>query len=192
DNLDEFTLLESLDSGKPLDVAEGEIKRGIKYLEYYAGLSRSIEGKQLPYDSDALIYTRREPYGVVGQITPWNFPFVMVAYKVGPALATGNTTVLKPAEQTPLTALRFAQEAQKVAPDGVVNVVPGFGHEGGDALTSHSDVRKIAFTGSTEVGKTIMRNASDRAAPETLELGGKSPFIVFPDADIDVAVESVA
>lgn len=192
DNLEEFRLLESLDSGKPLDVAEGEIKRGIEYLEYYAGLSRSIEGKQLPYDSDALIYTRREPYGVVGQITPWNFPFVMVAYKVGPALATGNATVLKPAEQTPLTALRFAQEAQAVAPDGVVNVVPGFGSEAGDALTSHSDVRKIAFTGSTEVGQTIMRNAADRAAPVTLELGGKSPFIIFPDADIDAAVESVA
>lgn len=192
DNLDEFALLESLDSGKPLDVAEGEIKRGIKYLEYYAGLSRSIEGKQLPYDSDALIYTRREPYGVVGQIIPWNFPFVMVAYKVGPALATGNTTVLKPAEQTSLTALRFAKEAQEVVPDGVINVVTGYGSEVGEPLTSHNEVRKIAFTGSTKVGQSIMRNAANRAAPVTLELGGKSPFIVFPDADIDVAVESVA
>jgi len=192
ENLDEFALLESLDSGKPLDVAEGEIKRGIKYLEYYAGLTRSIEGKQLPYDADSHIYTRREPYGVVGQIIPWNFPFVMVAYKVGPALATGNATVLKPASETPLTALRFAQVAREVAPDGVINVVPGFGSESGDALTSHSEVRKIAFTGSTEVGREIMRNAADRAAPVTLELGGKSPFIVFPDADIDTAVEAVA
>lgn len=192
ENIEEFTLLESLDSGKPLDVARGEIERGIKYLEYYAGATRSIEGEQLPYDSDALIYTRREPYGVVGQITPWNFPFVMVAYKVGPALATGNTTILKPAEQTPLTALRFAKVAQDVVPDGVINVVPGFGEEAGEALTSHPEVRKIAFTGSTEVGKQIMRNAANRAAPVTLELGGKSPFIVFPDADIDTAVEAVA
>lgn len=191
-NIEEFTLLESLDTGKPLDVAKGEIERGIKYMEYYAGVTRSIEGTQLPYDSDALIYTRREPYGVVGQIVPWNFPFVMVAYKVGPALATGNTTILKPAEQTPLTALRFAQEAQHVVPDGVVNVIPGFGEEAGEALTSHRNVRKIAFTGSTEVGHEIMRNAANRAAPVTLELGGKSPFIVFPDADIDTAVEAIA
>lgn len=129
---------------------------------------------------------------MVGQIIPWNFPFVMVAYKVGPALATGNTTILKPAEQTPLTALRFAQEAQDVVPDGVVNVVPGFGDEAGDALASHQKVRKVAFTGSTDIGKEIMRNAANRAAPVTLELGGKSPFIVFPDADIDTAVEAVA
>lgn len=192
ENIDEFTLLESLDTGKPLDVARGEIERGIKYLEYYAGITRSIEGTQLPYDSDAHIYTRREPYGIVGQIIPWNFPFVMVAYKVGPALATGNTTILKPAEQTPLTALRFAQEAQDVVPDGVVNVVPGFGDEAGEAITSHQEVRKIAFTGSTAVGQQIMRNAANRAAPVTLELGGKSPFIVLPDADIDTAVEAVA
>lgn len=192
DNIEEFSLLESLDSGKPLEVARGEIERGVKYLEYYAGVTRSIEGKQLPYDADAHIYTRREPYGVVGQIVPWNFPFVMVAYKVGPALATGNTTILKPAAQTPLTALRFAQEAQHVVPDGVINIVPGFGEEAGEALTSHRDVRKIAFTGSTEVGHAIMRNAANRAAPVTLELGGKSPFIVFPDADIEKAVEAVA
>lgn len=192
DNIEEFTLLESLDSGKPLSVARGEIQRGIKYLEYYAGVTRSLEGTQLPYDSDALIYTRREPYGIVGQIVPWNFPFVMVAYKVGPALATGNTTILKPAEQTPLTALRFAQEAQEVVPDGVINVVTGFGDEAGQAITSHREVRKVAFTGSTKVGQEIMRNAANRAAPVTLELGGKSPFIVFPDADIDVAVEAVA
>lgn len=192
ENIDEFTLLESLDSGKPLNVAKGEIERGIKYLEYYAGVTRSIEGTQLPYDSDAHIYTRREPYGIVGQIIPWNFPFVMVAYKVGPALATGNTTILKPAEQTPLTALRFAQVAQEVVPDGVINVVPGYGEEAGDALTSHREVRKVAFTGSTEVGQQIMRNAANRTAPVTLELGGKSPFIVFPDADIETAVESVA
>ncbi|PSP86529.1 betaine-aldehyde dehydrogenase [Halobacteriales archaeon QS_1_68_17] len=191
-NNDEFTLLESLDSGKPLDVAQGEIERAISYFEYYAGLCRSIEGKQFPYDADALIYTRREPYGVVGQIIPWNFPFVMVSYKLGPALATGNTVVLKPAEQTPLTALRFARELQEVVPDGVVNVVSGFGEEAGDPLTSHQEVRKVAFTGSTEVGHQIMRNAANRTAPVTLELGGKSPFIVFPDADIDVAVESVA
>jgi aldehyde dehydrogenase (NAD+) len=192
DNIEEFTLLESLDSGKPLGVARGEIERGIKYLEYFAGVTRSIEGTQLPYDADAHIYTRREPYGVVGQIVPWNFPFVMVCYKVGPALATGNTTVLKPAEQTPLTALRFAKVAQDVVPDGVINIVPGFGDEAGEALTSHSDVRKISFTGSTKVGQKIMRNAANRAAPVTLELGGKSPFIVFPDADIDAAVDAVA
>lgn len=192
DNIEEFTLLESLDSGKPLDVAHGEIERGIKYLEYYAGATRTIEGKQLPYDSDALIYTRREPYGVVGQVVPWNYPFVMITYKLGPALATGNTTILKPAEQTSLTALRFAQETQDVVPDGVINVVPGFGSEAGAALTAHPDVQKVAFTGSTEVGKEIMRTAANRAAPVTLELGGKSPFIVFPDADIETAVEAVA
>ncbi|MFB6185110.1 MAG: aldehyde dehydrogenase [Haloarculaceae archaeon] len=192
DNVEEFTLLESLDSGKPLDVARGEVERAIEYLDYYAGACRSIEGKQFPYDSDALIYTRREPYGVVGAIIPWNFPLVMVAYKLGPALATGNTIVLKPAEQTPLTALRLAREARDVVPDGVVNVVTGFGAEAGEPLTTHPEVRKLAFTGETTTGHAIMKNAAERAVPVTLELGGKSPFIVFPDGDLDVAVESVA
>ncbi|MDG5774845.1 aldehyde dehydrogenase family protein [Haloarculaceae archaeon H-GB2-1] len=192
DNVEEFTLLESLDSGKPLDVARGEVERAAEFLDYYAGVCRSIEGKQLPYDSDALIYTRREPYGVVGQIIPWNFPLVMVAYKLGPALATGNTVVMKPAEQTPLTALRLAREAQDVVPDGVFNVVTGFGEEAGQPLTEHPEVRKLAFTGETTTGHAIMKSAAERAVPVTLELGGKSPFIVFPDGDLDVAVESVA
>jgi aldehyde dehydrogenase (NAD+) len=192
DDIEEFTLLESLDTGKPLDVARGEVERAIEYFEYYAGVTRSIEGKQFPYDSESLIYTRREPYGVVGAIIPWNFPLVMVSYKLGPALATGNTVVLKPAEQTPLTALRMAREAQEVVPDGVVNVVPGFGPEAGQPLTEHPKVRKLAFTGETTTGHAIMKRAAERAVPVTLELGGKSPFIVFPDGDLETAVESVA
>lgn len=133
-----------------------------------------------------------EPYGVVGQIIPWNFPLLMAAWKIAPALAAGNCTILKPAEQTPLTALRLAELIDDVVPDGVVNIVPGYGDEAGGALAAHPNIRKIAFTGSTAVGSAVMKSAADSITDITLELGGKSPIIVFPDVDISKAVSLIS
>ncbi len=132
-----------------------------------------------------------EPYGVVGQVIPWNFPLLMASWKLAPALAAGNCSVLKPAEQTPLSALRLAELIDDIVPDGVVNVVTGFGEEAGEPLTRHSDVRKVAFTGSTAVGKQVMKNAAENVTDVTLELGGKSPVVVFPDVDVSTAVQLV-
>jgi aldehyde dehydrogenase (NAD+) len=191
-NLDELAALESLDNGKPIaDSLAADLPLTIKCYRYYAGWADKIQGKTIPIDGNYFCYTRHEPVGVVGQIIPWNFPLLMQAWKWGPALACGNTVVLKPAEQTPLTALRIAQLAQEVGfPDGVINVVPGYGPTAGAALASHMDVDKLAFTGETSTGKIVMTAAAQSNLKRvSLELGGKSPNVVFADADLDAAIE---
>ena len=162
----------------------------IEHFRYYAGWATKITGDVVPVNvPNMLNYVRREPIGVVASIIPWNFPLLMAAWKLGVALATGCTVVLKPAEQTPLSALYLAKLIQEAGfPPGVVNVVPGFGETAGQALATHPDIDKIAFTGSTEVGKQIMKHAADNLKKVTLELGGKSPNIVFPDADFTKAI----
>jgi phenylacetaldehyde dehydrogenase len=200
ENLEEFAELESLDNGKPLTVARvADIPLAADLFRYMAGWATKIEGNTIPisvpYTPGAryLAYTLREPVGVVGQIIPWNFPLLMAAWKLGPALATGNTIVLKPAEQTPLTALRLGELIQQAGfPDGVVNIVPGYGETAGAALSAHPDVDKVAFTGSTEVGKLILQAAAGNLKKVSLELGGKSPNIVFADVDLDAAIAGSA
>lgn len=189
---EELAALESLDNGKPYrDSMAADLPLTIKCYRYFAGWADKIVGKTIPVDGDFTCFTRHEPVGVVGQIIPWNFPLLMQAWKWGPALASGCTLVLKPAEQTPLTALRVAQLAQEAGfPNGVINVVPGFGPTAGAALTRHMDVDKVAFTGETSTGQLIMEAAAKSNLKRvSLELGGKSPNIVFADADIDAAVE---
>lgn len=167
-----------------------DVPYAIKNLRYYAGWADKNHGKVIPMDGEYFVYTRHEPVGVAGQIIPWNFPILMAAWKLGPALATGNVIILKPAEQTPLTALYIAQLTREAGfPDGVVNVLPGFGQTG-QALVEHHDVDKIAFTGSTEVGKRIKRGTAASLKRTTLELGGKSPNIILADADMSHAVET--
>jgi aldehyde dehydrogenase (NAD+) len=191
-NKDELAALESLDNGKPIaDSLAADLPLTIKCYRYYAGWADKVHGKTIPVEGDYFCYTRHEPVGVVGQIIPWNFPLLMQAWKWGPALACGNTVVLKPAEQTPLTALRVAQLAQEVGfPDGVVNVVPGYGPTAGAALAAHMDVDKVAFTGETTTGKLVMTAAAQSNLKRvSLELGGKSPNVVFADADLDAAID---
>ena len=196
---DELAQLESLDNGKPFAVAQAaDVPLAADLFHYMAGWATKIEGNTInisvPYMPGANFhsYTLREPVGVVGQIIPWNFPLLMAAWKLGPALATGNCVVLKPAEQTPLTALRLAELiAEAGVPDGVVNVVPGYGETAGAALAAHNDVDKVAFTGSTEVGRLIVKAAAGNLKKVSLELGGKSPNIVFEDA-VDGAIEGAA
>ncbi|GFS35720.1 aldehyde dehydrogenase, mitochondrial [Nephila pilipes] len=183
--------LESLDGGKPFnDAFFIDLDASIKVYRYYAGFCDKIYGKTLTVDGDYFSYTRHEPIGVCGQVIPWNVPLLMQSWKLAPALAVGNTIVLKPAEQTPLTALYVAELTKEVGfPPGVVNVVPGYGHTAGAALASHMDVNKIAFTGSTEVGQLVMEAAAKSNLKRvTLELGGKSPNIVFKDADLENAI----
>ena len=199
EHLDELAQLESLDNGKPFTVARAaDVPLSADMFWYMAGWATKIEGNTIslsvPYIPGANFhsYTLREPVGVVGQIIPWNFPLLMAAWKLAPALACGNTVVLKPAEQTPLTALRLAELiAEAGVPDGVVNVVSGFGETAGAALAAHNDVDKVAFTGSTEVGKLIANAATGNLKKVSLELGGKSPNIVFDDADPS-AIEGAA
>ncbi len=199
EHTDELAQLESLDNGKPFVVAQAaDVPLAADLFHYMAGWATKIEGNTInisvPYMPGANFhsYTLREPLGVVGQIIPWNFPLLMAAWKLGPALATGNCVVLKPAEQTPLTALKLAELiAEAGVPDGVVNVVPGFGETAGAALAAHNDVDKVAFTGSTEVGKLIVAAATGNLKKVSLELGGKSPNIVFDDAGDD-AIEGAA
>ena len=191
-NKEELATLESLDNGKPYrDALNVDLPLTIKCYRYYAGWADKIHGKTIPIDGPYFCYTRHEPVGVVGQIIPWNFPLLMQAWKWGPALATGCTIVLKPAEQTPLTALRVAAMAQEVGfPDGVLNVVPGYGPTAGAAISGHMDVDKVAFTGEYTTGQLIMEAAAKSNLKRvTLELGGKSPNVIFADADLDAAVE---
>jgi phenylacetaldehyde dehydrogenase len=194
ENLEEFAELETLDNGKPLSVARvADVPLAADLFHYMAGWATKIEGSTIPIAGPFLAYTRREPIGVVGQIIPWNFPLLMAAWKLGPALATGCTVVLKPAEQTPLSALRLGEIALEAGlPPGVLNIVTGFGETAGAALAAHPDVDKIAFTGSTEVGKLIVQAAADNLKKVTLELGGKSPNIVFDDADLKQATAGAA
>ena len=189
EELDDLAALETLDNGKPIrDSRAADLPLTIDCLRYYAGWADKLHGQTIPVRGKYFRYTRREPVGVVGQIIPWNFPMLMVAWKWGPALAAGARIVMKPAEQTPLTCLRMAKLAQEAGiPDGVINVVPGYGPTAGGALVKHPDVDKVAFTGSTEVGQIIMREAAGTLKRISLELGGKSPNIVFADSDLDAA-----
>ena len=186
----EVAEIETLDSGKTItESLRVDVPMAADCFRYFAGWASKIEGETVPVRAPFFNYTLREPLGVVGQIIPWNFPILLAAWKVAPALAAGNTIVLKPAEQTPLSALRLAQIAEEAGlPPGVLNVVTGFGPTAGGALVDHPGVDKIAFTGSTSVGQEIMRRASGTLKRLTLELGGKSPNIVFADADLDAAV----
>jgi acyl-CoA reductase-like NAD-dependent aldehyde dehydrogenase len=189
-NADEFAQLESLDNGKPVKLARFvDVAGSVAHFRHFAGWPERIFGKVVPVATpDMLCYTRKEPVGVCGQIIPWNYPLLMAAWKLGPALAAGCTVVLKPAEQTPLTALRLGELALEAGiPPGVLNVVTGAG-ETGAALVDHPGVNKIAFTGSTEVGRQIGSKAGGALKRVTLELGGKSPNIILPDADLDAAV----
>jgi aldehyde dehydrogenase (NAD+) len=191
-NIEELAQLESLDNGKPYQVAlAADLPLTIACYRYYAGWADKIQGKTIPVQGRYFCYTKHEPVGVVAQIIPWNFPLLMQAWKLGPALSCGCTVVMKPAEQTPLSALRVAELALEAGfPEGVLNMLPGYGPTAGAALARHMDVDKVAFTGSTEVGHLIMRAAADSNLKRvTLELGGKSPNIIFADAEMDKAVE---
>src|SRR3954469_1719387 len=182
--------LETRDNGKPIKESTYiDLPGVVENFEYFAGWATKIEGETIPVPGQMFNYTLREPVGVCGQIIPWNFPLLMAAWKLAPALAAGNTVVLKPAEQTPVTALELAKLIQEAGfPEGVVNVVPGFGETAGAALASHQGIDKIAFTGSTEVGKLIAKQAADNLTKVSLELGGKAPNVIFADADLDQAV----
>jgi phenylacetaldehyde dehydrogenase len=198
-NLEEFAQLEALDNGKPLTVARAaDVPLAVDLFRYMAGWATKIEGNTIPLSvpftpgARYLAYTLREPVGVVAQIIPWNFPLLMAAWKLGPALATGCTVILKPAEQTPLSAIRLGELIMEAGfPEGVVNVVPGYG-EAGAALAAHNDVDKVAFTGSTEVGRLIVKAAAGNLKKVSLELGGKSPNVVLKDADLKIAIPGAA
>lgn len=200
DNLDEFAELESLDNGKPITIARvADVPLAADMFHYMSGWATKMHGQTIPlsvlYTPGASYhsYTRPEPVGVVGQIIPWNFPMLMAAWKLAPALATGCTVVLKVAEETPLSALRLGEVLQEAGlPDGVVNIVTGFGETAGAALASHPGVDKVAFTGSTEVGRLIVKAAAADLKKVSLELGGKSPNIVLDDADLDTAIPGAA
>jgi aldehyde dehydrogenase (NAD+) len=189
---EELAALESLDTGKPLSQAMGDVRGAARYCEYYAGIADKLEGTHIPLGPGEFGLGSLEPYGVVGIIVPWNSPINQAARSLAPALAVGNTAVIKPAENTPLTAIRLAELALDVGfPPGVVNVVPGYGDEAGQALAEHDLVRKISFTGSVATGQHIAGIAAERLVPSSLELGGKSPCLVFEDADLDAVVESM-
>jgi acyl-CoA reductase-like NAD-dependent aldehyde dehydrogenase len=193
-NADELAALETADNGKPFfESRKVDLPSVVENFRYFAGMADKIEGSTIPVAGPFFNYTLREPVGVVGIITPWNFPLSLAAWKVAPALACGNAVVLKPAEQTPLTALRLGELAAEVGfPEGALSVVPGFGPTAGSALVRHPDVDAIAFTGSTDVGKIVMREAADTLKKVSLELGGKSPNIVFADADLKNAVRGAS
>jgi acyl-CoA reductase-like NAD-dependent aldehyde dehydrogenase len=193
-NADELAALETADNGKPLfESRKVDLPSVVENFRYFAGMADKLEGSTIPVAGPFFNYTLREPVGVVGIITPWNFPLSLAAWKVAPALACGNAVVLKPAEQTPLTALRLGELAAAVGfPEGALNVVPGFGPTAGSALVRHPDVDAIAFTGSTDVGKIVMREAADTLKKVSLELGGKSPNIVFADAELKNAVRGAS
>ncbi len=197
---DELAAMETIDNGKPFAVAKAaDVALSADMFRYMAGWATKIEGNTIPLNVPYVpggqfhAYTLKEPIGVVGQIIPWNFPLLMAAWKLGPALATGCTIVLKPAEQTPLSAIRLGELCQEAGiPDGVVNIVTGFGETAGAAIAAHDDVDKVAFTGSTEVGKIIIQAAAGNLKKVSLELGGKSPNVIYDDADIDTAIAGAA
>jgi acyl-CoA reductase-like NAD-dependent aldehyde dehydrogenase len=182
----------ALETGNALATqARPELRAAIELLRLFAGLASELKGRTLPWDANTLCYTTRDPLGVVGAIIPWNAPLLLTAAKTAPAIVAGNTVVLKTAEQAPLAALRMGELLQQFVPPGVVNVISGFGEEAGRPLASHENVRKITFTGSSAVGSAVMRYASDKICPVTLELGGKSPNIVLADADLDLVVPGI-
>ncbi|SIT71809.1 aldehyde dehydrogenase family protein [Edaphobacillus lindanitolerans] len=190
-NREELAQLEALDNGKPYETALADDVDGtVQHFRYYAGWATKLFGKTTQISPDYVTYTVHEPVGVVGQVIPWNFPLVMAAWKLGSALAVGCTVVIKPASETPLSLLYAARLFKEAGfPDGVVNVVPGAGRVAGEAIITHPDVDKVAFTGSTAVGKEVMKKAADQLKGITLELGGKSPAIVLEDADLEEAIE---
>ena len=190
---DVFAELETRDSGKPLPLSRKETLSTARYFEYYAGIADKLHGEQIPLGPDYIDFTIREPLGVSAQIVPWNMPLNMIGRGVAPALAAGNTVVVKPAEQTSLTALKLGELFQLAGfPAGVYNVVTGYGSEAGEALTTHPDIDGITFTGSVETGRRIMQAAAVHIKPVVLELGGKSPHVIFADADLDLAAAEVA
>ena len=196
-HLEELAQLETLDNGKPVFFSRAvDVPTASDAFRYYAGWATKVEGSTIPISRPGaryLAYTLKEPVGVVGQIIPWNFPLIMASAKLAPALAVGCTCVLKPAEQTPLTAIRLGELVMEAGfPDGVVNMVPGYGETAGAALAAHPDVDKVAFTGSTEVGRLIVNAASGNLKKVSLELGGKSPNVVFSDADLEAAIPASA
>src|SRR6516165_3394093 len=195
-DLEELAELESIDNGKPYAVARvADLPLAVDMFRYMGGWATKITGTTIPLSlpGEYLSYTVKEPVGVVGQIIPWNFPLLMAAWKIAPALAAGCTVVLKAAEQTPMTALRLAGLIQEAGfPPGVVNILTGFGETAGAALAAHPDVDKVAFTGSTEVGKLIVQAAAGNLKKVSLELGGKSPAVILPDADLDLAIAGAA
>src|SRR3982751_1349709 len=188
-NSKELAALETADNGKPIRESQYvDLPQVAENFEYLAGYATKIEGETIPVPGQMLNYTLREPLGVCGQIIPWNFPLLMAAWKLAPALAAGNTIVLKPAEQTPVTAMELGKLIQEAGfPEGVVNIIPGFGATAGAALAAHPGIDKIAFTGSTEIGKLIAHAAANNLTKVSLELGGKAPNIVFADANLDQA-----
>jgi acyl-CoA reductase-like NAD-dependent aldehyde dehydrogenase len=190
---EELATIESLNNGKTLrEALRGDLPPAVDIFRYYAGFTTKIHGETIPVDGDYLCYTLREPVGVCGQIVPWNYPLLMAAWKVAPALACGNTIVLKPSEYTPLTALVLGELCQQAGvPDGVINVIPGYGDPAGEALARHPDVDKIAFTGSTRTARRLLHASADTNLKRlSLELGGKSPLVVLDDADVDAAVRA--
>ena len=189
---DNLARLESLDSGKPMTQAYADVEVAARYCEYYGGIADKIFGETIPVKPDIIDFTLREPFGVSAQIIPWNYPIQILMRGIAPAIASGNTVVIKPAEDTPMTALEIAQISQKVeVPKGVLNVVTGYGNEAGVALASHPGINQLTFTGSVPTGVSVMKAVANNVVPLTLELGGKSPNIVFADADLDEAANSV-
>ncbi|WP_299883052.1 aldehyde dehydrogenase family protein [uncultured Sulfitobacter sp.] len=189
ENIEELAQLEALDVGKPLTQARADVVALARYMEFYAGSADKLHGATIPYLDGYTVYTLREPHGVTGHIIPWNYPMQIIGRSVGAALAVGNACVLKPAEEACLTALAFAELAHRAGlPTGALNVVPGIGAEAGAALSAHPGVHHMSFTGSVGVGKLIQTAAAQNVVPVTLELGGKSPQLVFEDADVDAAL----
>lgn len=183
--------VETLENGRPLETARGQVQRCARHFEYYAGIADKIQGEQIPLDEDHVDFTICEPMGVTGHIVPWNVPIYLFARSVAPALAAGNTAVVKPANLTPLGAIEVARIADDVLPDGVLNVVPGAGSVVGDEMSGHGDIESITFTGSGETGVRVGRNAASAVSDVVLELGGKSPLVVYEDADVDDAVTEI-
>jgi len=192
EHTEELGWIETLNNGKTLREGKGDVAPSSDIFRYYAGFTTKIHGETIPVDGDYLCYTLREPVGVCGQIVPWNYPLLMACWKVAPALAAGNTVVLKPSEYTPLTALVLGEICQKAGlPDGVLNVVPGYGDPAGEALARHPDVDKIAFTGSIRTARRLLHASADTNLKKlSLELGGKSPLVILDDGDVDAAVKA--
>ncbi|MER2107095.1 MAG: aldehyde dehydrogenase family protein [Solibacillus sp.] len=192
ENKDELMAIERLDTGQPRWLVEGGVELAARYFEYYSGVADKIQGESIPLRADFVDYTIREPLGVTAHIVPWNYPLQIAARSVSAALAAGNTVIVKPSEDTPLSALKLAEIATKAGlPKGVINVVTGYGNEAGQALVSHKGIDHITFTGSTVTGSNIMKSAGENIVSVTLELGGKSPQIVFSDADLEETAKIV-